>query len=372
MDEQNIDHPEWDKLADRLEQTGGDNHPHDPLFAAWKALKEDAAAVQQLTNIDDEAEWQQLRSSLQVPVRRSIINISVRAAAAAAVLLLVATGSWYYMKPRPQVAEVAAKQTAPNAVMLINGSGKEIRLDTLHQLQEKNGASLVAANNSLQYNATEKAAETVYNTVIVPRGMNYKLVLSDGSQVWLNADSRIEFPVVFPAGSRSVKVSGECYFSIVANAAAPFEVAAGNMDIKVLGTTFNVSTYDSHILATLESGRIAVKGGGEMMTLSPGQQVSLKQEKLSIKDVDTDQFTSWRNGILIFENQTLEVIMNRLCREYDYEVTFSNQQIKELRFTGNLEKTKNIADVLTYIEQITDVKFSINQNQRHVTVKSTN
>ena len=211
--------------------------------------------------------------------------------------------------------------------------------------------------------------EREYNTIIVPRGGEYVIQLSDGTKVWLNAESELRYPVSFGDGERGVYLTGEAYFQVERNESHPFTVTSGDHRITVLGTEFCVRAYkdESRILTTLEKGRVSVNSGMESVQLIPGEQSSVEGSLIKVESVDTQIYTAWRNKKYIFQEQSLGEILNTLSRWYDMRVSFDEDEFKNYRFTGELMKYSSINDFLKKLEELEKVSFKIDGRVVNVT-----
>lgn len=208
-----------------------------------------------------------------------------------------------------------------------------------------------------------------YNTVVVPRGGEYRLVLSDGSVVWLNSDTELKFPVAFNGGQRKVFLKGEAYFEVAKNPELPFVVDVAGMEVKVLGTRFNVNAYreDGVCQTTLVSGKVEVSNQSERVVLKPDQQAQLKDGRLSVYPVDATIYTAWIDGKFYFESETLLEIAAQLERWYDVDFFFAREELKDYEFTGVIRRDYTANQILDIIAKTTNVCFEI--KGRTVTVK---
>ena len=201
-------------------------------------------------------------------------------------------------------------------------------------------------------------------------------MLDDGTKVWLNADTKIRFQVNFDkTPTREVYLeSGEAFFKVAKNPDKPFIVHKGAMNIQVLGTSFNLNTYSDVLQTTLVEGKVSVgfKNTDKKLTLNPGQQANanLLTTELSKQDVDPDLFVAWKDGVLVFNNTTMEALMEHLGRLYDYDIVFENEQLKNLHYNGSTDKSATIKPLLDIIEKTTNVKFTI--KDRRIIVKKGN
>ena len=198
------------------------------------------------------------------------------------------------------------------------------------------------------------------NQLIVPRGGEYRITLSDGTRVWLNAASVLTFPPVFAGNERKVRLVGEAFFEVTPDTARPFIVATARMDIKVLGTSFNVSVYEDEetVHTTLVKGSVEVQPvQQEAIMLKPGEQACLAGNRMTAKAVNTSQFTSWIDGKFMFCNTALEEISKQISRWYDVDIFFSSEQVKTICFTGAILRFEPLEELIRMIENTSNVRF---------------
>lgn len=219
--------------------------------------------------------------------------------------------------------------------------------------------------------AQDQKADTSYNYLTVPRGGEFFLRLSDGTQVWLNSESKLKYPTAFANGEeRKIELLyGEAYFDVSKSEfhdGASFHVKTRTQNVYVLGTEFNIKAYDGEnaILTTLVEGSVAVANDFSHKTLKPGQQSELRIEndQITIAEVDIDKQIAWKKGLFVFEDEPLEIIMTRLGRWYNFEISFQNNSKRNQKFSGKLRKRNTISDLLTKIEGTGDVSFQVEGN----------
>lgn len=321
------------------------------------------------------AAWEKISKELtdKQPKRRTIGGMVT--GIAASLVMLFAT--WYFWPaPPPQQPVATAKRDSitpgTDKALLIMEDGKTYDLSQGSKLQLKTGGtSIQSQGTSLTYKKeTAKDAKPVFNTLKVPRGGQFMLTLSDGTRVWLNAETTLRYPVHFTGTERKVMLSGEAYFEVSKNKAMPFRIQSNGQLIEVVGTAFNLSSYpdDSLIATTLIEGKVKVSLTGApetQTTLLPGNQSILIKGKKQIKQqaVDTKLYTAWKDGKFIFMNQPLEEMMKTLARWYDVEVIFNKESSKKLSFTGEIEKYKEFEKVLLLIEKTNEVSFKIKERR---------
>lgn len=334
-------------------------------------------AYEAMDKIDnDKALGQILNRVKEIKRRRRMVFI--RSAAAVAVLLLGSVFVFNYLSKEGEVIEPApmAQVIEPGEAKatLILGNGSHIYLEEIGDstVLNESGANIEKNNEVLDYQNSE-IEEEVFNTIQIPRGGEYVLVLSDGTKVWLNSDSELTYPVKFLGDKRKVSLKGEGYMKVAKNTAVPFIVEANGTEIEVLGTEFNIKAYadDEQVETTLVEGSVAcykTLDKENAVILQPGSQAlsSIESEKIVVKQVDTHIYTSWKDGLFIFDNQTLPELFKTLGRWYDVEVEFENSMMRSLHFSGDLERYENINTHLEMIEMTTDVKFEIIDNTVYV------
>lgn len=255
---------------------------------------------------------------------------------------------------------------SPRAILKLEG-GKQIDLSVLSQdtLLSHRGTSIqLNSDHSLLYpEQKNNRQEIIYNTIMVPRAGEYRLTLADGTRVWLNADSELKYPVDFPSGPRRVFLRGEAYFEVAKNEKQPFFVEVGGMEVKVLGTKFNInaSRLDGSYQTTLVEGKVRVSNHrtAESLVLRPDQQAQSKDGHFCVKEVDARVYTAWREGKFYFESEPLEEIAAQLERWYDVQFFFTRESLRKDEFTGVIRKDYTADRILDIITKTTNVKFEI-------------
>ena len=206
--------------------------------------------------------------------------------------------------------------------------------------------------------------QDAFHMLEVPGGGEYFMTLEDGTKVWLNAATRLKYPVVFASGIRKVILEGEAYFEVARDISRPFVVETVQAKVSVLGTSFDVCAYaeEGKTWTTLEEGVVEVESmdKGEKVRMVPGEQVCLTGGKGMEKyKVETALFTAWRSGRLVFKDMRLEDLMRNLARWYDVKVEFYREEAKDIVFTGDVKKYEDLNEVLEIIELTSDVHFTI-------------
>lgn len=301
--------------------------------------------------------------------------------AAALLILVLGAGATYWFSNRS--AETPPLGAAQNIVTYSNdikpGSTKAVLQTGEDQvILSGNDTSFTLSGNRVQVDNgrihTDDRRPVKY-TLTVPRGGTYSLVLSDGTKVWLNADSRMVYPSVFKGANREVELTGEAYFEVESDVSHPFIVKLyltkeGQGEVKVLGTSFNIQSYreDGHATMTLVSGKVQVFNRNRQMVLLPGQRVLMDPKgHLDLEqDVDIDQVVAWKNGYFHFDGVDIHTVMDKLARWYNIKVNYSND-LPTRQFGAIISRNNNISRILKMLEATGDVHFDIAGNE--VTVR---
>ena len=264
-----------------------------------------------------------------------------------------------------------APGTDKATLTLSNGTEISLNKSSKSQLINQNGTAITkTADGQLIYSAidnTNSNEAEVYNTIATPRGGKYQVDLPDGTKVWLNAATSIRFPVSFKGSAyRNITLNGEAYFEVSPNKQQPFIVNTAKQTVKVLGTHFNVNSYDdeSTTKTTLVEGSVHVsrKNDTEYSALKPGQQATLYGNTIKVKEVDTDDAIAWKNGYFVFEDDNLDGILKKLSRWYNVEVSY-NGHLNNVRVIGSISRENTLQDVLKTLEKTEKFKFKLKERR---------
>ncbi|WP_316818871.1 FecR family protein [Pedobacter nyackensis] len=248
-----------------------------------------------------------------------------------------------------------------NVAELILSDGKKISLDSGKvAFLEKNGTNLLANAGELIYNnskPTAEADEILYNTLLVPRAGTYSLQLPDGTKVWLNAMSELKFPVTFHGKDRKVELKGEGYFEVKKDVSRPFKVSLNGSEIEVLGTSFNVSSYEKTSITTLVEGSVKINFADQKAFLKPGEQAVVNSSILISKG-DVEKATAWRNGYFYFDNDGIVPILEQIGKWYDLKIIYKTKAPK-LNIGGSISRKVKLTEVLQMIKDVSNISFEI-------------
>lgn len=287
---------------------------------------------------------------------------------AAVIVLFVSIGIFWLVNEEKQEVENGTVAQIEHGSMkaqlvLANGKKVDLRPETSLQLEEVGGTRILTSDDRVKYSGKDslagQLAEVKYNTLIVPRGGEFSLELADGTRVWLNAESRLRYPVAFTGKERKVEMEGEVYFEVAKNKEKPFIVTVNGVDIRVLGTSFNVSAYQEDVVTTLVEGKVQLKKGNEQVILSPNQQAIWSDDEFRVKQVDARNYVLWKEGIFYFEDVDLETILDDMARWYNVNIFYMNPTLKKMKFSVEIKRYEDINEILRRIEQTKRVKFEI-------------
>ena len=337
-------------------------------------------------NILSQEEWDELRPGLQSgaydeflkedilllmrrPGRRALPVRRLVWVAAVAAALLLCVGAVWLLRPSKGggVLVRVDKAAAPivpggdKAVLTLAG-GRRIILDSVPngKIATQGAATVVRAGGLIGYQDTG-GEDVYYNTVTTPKGGQYVVVLADGSKVWLNSASSLRFPTSFKGGDRRVELTGEGYFEIAKDAARPFFVGVGAMNVEVLGTRFDVMAYsdEATVNTTLVEGVVAVRDGQQVRQLSPGEQVALgPAHRMAVGRADIEKTLAWKNGLFEFDRMDLTTIMRQIARWYDVEVVYQSPP-DSTPLGGSISKRLGLQEVLALLEASGQQHFKI-------------
>lgn len=324
--------------------------------------------------VDVDLKWKSFKKRQQQRKR----NIRVGVAVAASVCLLITSVLWLWLGTLGEERVVLAEQGQQNNVCLVLSTGEVVDISNVGQDEVKldKGTKLYEGNR-LEYVQPDSLhkKELEFNQLIIPKGTFYHLVLSDGTKVWLNADSKIKYPVSFGQDKREVSLRGEGYFEVAKDSSRPFIVSTDKMDVKVLGTTFDVNTYEDEgkSFVVLVEGLVEVSAGkGEFRIITPGYMAEVNmhdvQAKIHVSKCDTEHYIAWKSGNFSFRNASLTEILKRVSRYYDVTV-IREQVFEEEYYTGDVSSDVSLESLLAVIESSTSVSFKVERKIVYVQKK---
>ena len=299
--------------------------------------------------------------------RRRLRRVMRRWSYAAAVVLAAAVaGAFFLKRDLPQQSSLPAELAWGQVPVLVMPNGERRVLpqnDTTVLWQEQEGDIHIDSRTLIMEGETGEEREPVYYTVNIPYGGEYNLVLPDGTRIYLNAGTTLRYPDHFAGGSREIFLSGEAYLEVSRDTSRPFIVRTDDMDVRVLGTVFNVNAYPdgSYVRTTLVEGKVETSCGGERIVMKPGTQVAYDKatRQADYFPVDVRHFISWKDGYYDFRDMTLGELMQIFVRWYDVDVRFANPLLENLRFSGRLRRYEDVSGLFEQLEYTGDVAFDV-------------
>ena len=352
------------------------------IYDGFKDGKRLEQKIVESRQINWEKDYQQFITKRQRTRKNRRMKTIIRYAAILT-LPIVAAGIFLLQKNDRQTIVSISEVIKPgeHKAVLITGGGERITLSdsTLSPIQEQNGMIVNVTNNKVSYILPEDSLCTqgspIFNTLQIPRGGEYFLTLADGTEVWLNAETEIRYPVQFTGDKRVVYLDGEAYFTVAPDKNKPFTVVSTHASVSVLGTQFNFRAYpdERDVQTTLVSGSVIMQSEKykQQIKLVPGEQGVLEKNsaKLMKQEVNTYLYTAWKDGRFAFRDARLEDLFNILARWYDLSVFYQSPEAKDIRFTGDLNKTDDFKSILKIIEQNERVIFTVNQRTVFIQAK---
>ena len=352
------------------------------IYDGFKDGKRLEQKIVESRQINWEKDYQQFITKRQRTRKNRRIKTIIRYAAILT-LPLVAAGIFLLQKNDRQAIVSISEVIKPgeHKAVLITGGGERITLSdsTLSPIQEQNGMIVNVMNNKVFYTLPEDSLCTqespIFNTLQIPRGGEYFLTLADGTEVWLNAETEIRYPVQFTGNKRVVYLDGEAYFTVAPDKKKPFTVVSTHASVSVLGTQFNFRAYpdEQDVQTTLVSGSVIMQSEKykQQIKLVPGEQGVLEKRSANLtkQEVNTYLYTAWKDGRFAFRDARLEDLFNILARWYDLSVFYQSPEAKDIRFTGDLNKTDDFKSILKIIEQNERVIFTVNQRTVFIQAK---
>ncbi len=310
--------------------------------------------------------WKHIRAKTISNHKQKILYRSLRVAASIVILISLGAASWFFYQSfeESQIAYDFSPGRSSAILELSNGERVILKNDTSFAITAIS-AKIANTNKSLSYIPVESKME-VYNTLKTPRGGEYSITLSDGTKVYLNAESEFRYPESFVGDKRKVFLTkGEAYFEVQHMDDKPFIVDVSGVQTRVLGTTFNIRSYpeENRVATTLIEGKVSFANKNSSVILSPGEQATTndRTSEINVKEVSTKNYTAWHHGRLIYDNEPLENILVELSRWYDFEVFYEYEAGKQIPFSCNLERYENLSELLNLLEKTYLVKFDMNK-----------
>ena len=381
-----------DRLYELLKKYGDGSASGEEVGELLEALKSpeinkwaEAYITTDAKNMSDrvslpEPEWERIWKSILAGTEKKgrimFLPAWKKIAATAAVLSVLAIGTYVFTVNKPANKEIVrsahkqpAMDIAPggNKATLKLADGTVIILDSVENgsLAQQGSTKIIKLNSGqLSYSKAGTAIDKIlFNTISTPRGGQYRVILSDGTSVWLNAASSLRFPTAFAGPERSVELTGEGYFEVASNKTMPFHVKVNGTDVMVTGTHFNIMAYsdEKDMQTTLLEGKVSVTPvNGKQERLEPGKQAIINNvtHTVKLKEANLEMVMAWKNGFFHFRESNIRDVMRQLERWYDVDVEYETTGTEQ-DFTGIIPRAQNASSILKTLELTGTVHFRI-------------
>jgi len=357
-----------------FQQWYDESNAHQEYFEHAKRYFEQGSAFDKAT-LNTQLAWNKVKPSIPIS-ENTTKNKYTRVVLSIAAIISLLLATFFVFKsiksdvPVPALSQKVDKiLPGKSKAILVLEDGSEYELSKGKEVSLKSGKTVINSEGTkIRYTSDEKEQSILqYNTLIIPKGGEYFLELSDGTKVWLNAETTLKYPVQFVGAERNVELTGEAYFEVAHNESKPFHVVSGGQSIEVLGTEFNVSAYkdDLNIVTTLVKGKVSVYGThdkNQNQLLQPNDQTTMNKQsgKITSKVVDPKNFIAWKSGAFYFQDKTFDGMMKVLSRWYDINVFYDNEAVRDIKFTGRFKRYDDFETVKNLIEKTDEVKFELN------------
>lgn len=340
------------------------------LYAVWRDVQDyfaDTGTQHALASISEKLTIEGIKDKVVKKKKVNVIKLS-RVATAASVLAMVISIIVIYWLPQKSSHsgnKQFADEISKSRIELTLSDGNIIDLSEEQDQVQIGGLTLTNKHNSLHYSPISHTSTLpAFASLYIPVGKDYKIVLSDGTEVWLNSTSSLRFPIQFSENSREVTVNGEAYFKVAEDARKPFIVHLPNCTVDVLGTEFNVNTYDSGCVnVALVTGSIRFNSKTDSTLLQPGKEITYRDKKeLLVQPFDPDMLR-WRQGIFVFHDAHLDKVLKVIPRWYGVSVVLDNPQLNEKRFFGIIDRSQPVQDLLERLKKINGIDYYIDENK---------
>ncbi|SEN69065.1 FecR family protein [bacterium A37T11] len=335
------------------------------ILNAYKDTAEIQQRLSEMNELDLNAAWGKILKRQKA--KKKTVKIKWIGYAAALMLAGVLSFLWtaHFFEDKDIVKENRygyKNDVIPNngTAKLTLSNGNSISLSNNRHLTEE-GSRVVVANGELHYKNKEEEfqpSQEIFNTLQVERGGLYKLILSDGTRVWVNSLSSLRFPVSFTQKERRVFLEGEAYFEIASAAGRPFKVVTNQREILVLGTKFNTKSTETVTTTTLMEGSVKVTNARNSSVLIPGQQAAVSGTGINLSFANMDKVMAWKDGQFYFDHDEIQKIMDELAAWYGVEVHYEGK-ILAGRYGGSISRKVSLGEVLEMLKDVSDLDFEI-------------
>lgn len=365
----NISAVEYNELINMMEKY--------PTLSSWTAihdfpLEEVSKRLMDYQTIDVEKEWQSVLTKYRPPTNRKTGHRIWWVAAASVIVVCGVIGS-FLLKEQKEKGDVKYVQQVMKVIPGRTLATLTLSDGTITVLDEQKDRTVVDGKMILPISGSTLDYRIAKNPTVhqhklqVPLGGTYHIQLADGTNVWLNADSELEFPSAFTGDERIVKVRGEAYFEIAKDASRPFKVFVGETQVEAIGTAFNINThlYKEKIKTILTEGKIKVSTGVDHKIVEPGYATISGGGSIEVGKADLEEALAWKEGYFYFDSKQLKEVLDEIARWYnvklDIKVPLANK-----RYVGGIKKSESIEAVCAVLSDLTPYRFTIEGKKLNV------
>ncbi|MBE9599443.1 FecR family protein [Pedobacter sp. MC2016-24] len=358
-----LNREELAQLNDILGQKDSQEYFEELLQEHFQGHLKNTAELELKAQLIQSRAWKKIAKSIpQRKTPRLYAHVWSRIAVAAGLLLITSVAIYFFNQPSSVATNPSAHlhdiRPGTSRATLIASNGARYELNGSKQ-------EIVIDRSSIHYTDGEKLADAQAGqniTLNTPKGGQYRVTLSDGTKVWLNAASSLSYPSNFTGKERKVKLEGEAYFEVAHNASHPFIVSTNEQQVKVLGTSFNVNAYanERKTVTTLLNGRVELSSSRVSATtqLHPGQQAVFDQSGFGVGAVDATLYAAWKDGEFRFKATPLIEALRQVERWYDLDIDYTGIPAG-IQIHASISRNKQLSTVLHALEKISDLKFDV-------------
>lgn len=359
--------------ADRLklELWADESEENRALLLMLTAGSTVAEEMKTMNSYDKQRVWGNIRREAARAKRKRVFRALIRSSAAAALLFgMIWSADMLHDRYLERDTLVSVIQPGSSTAVLQLSSGMKIPLDNIGEQQhitEADKTEITVDSKSTKFVSTgnqrvpQGKVDPLFNKVIVPKGGEYQLELSDGTKVWLNAQSEITFPTQFSGDTRTVELQGEAYFEVKSDPEHPFIVKTEQMSVRVLGTSFNIMTYSDEptVETTLISGSLKVVKNEVETLLTPGMQARFDKTNntMSTRSVYAEGYAAWSKKMFVFFNEPIESICRKLSRWYDVEIDASSEGLQGICYSGMIGRAETFNSIASLLSATDELVF---------------
>lgn len=354
-----------DKESAEFELWHNASAENNALVESFRNTEHVQREINYLGAVDVNKGWEEVSKQIgQAPIKRLAWTKILRYSAAAILIISVGIGIYntkIKSKGNDEIAGIhdIMPGSKKAVLQLADGSVIDLSTSTFNLNNEDGKLALGAKKGVLYFSQEQKRNNTAgYNVLKTPRAGEYKMILPDGTKVWLNAISSLRFPTSFNKSERRVELTGEAYFEVAHNKNMPFKVLFNKTEIEVLGTHFNITTFGGQSKTTLIEGSVKVIESGKQQLLKPGEEAFIDNGSVNIHKTDTYKSIAWKEGAFYFKDDLMTDIMDQLFKWYDVEIAYKGKPDTK-RYSGNIRRQATLNQALEMLNAVSGAKFSL-------------